>query len=308
MFKSSLIFLLLMLSNVARSQDLFALLSPESPDTSIDIEGTFLPDSEIDNSDKKTHVFNQTIDVSQKVYKGDNNQISVGARYNKLDLTKGLNDFYNEQGTVNWKHSLAGERFVLSNMSFGAASDKPFQNSRDNTIGANILYKYNSKWFWILNYSNNRSFLNNVPIPGAFYVSEASRTKTLIVGFPFLMWMQPISENWSIRYLVLMPWSHRLRFFYEKFKVVRPYLGFEQHPQTYFIHDRKERYDRLFWFERRLTTGIEGTISPKLKYDFGGGYAFDRQFFEARNFQTKKNFLINLEASWFAGLTLRYKF
>lgn len=308
MLKNFVIVSLVLFANSVFSQDLFALLSPESPDTSIDLEGTFLPDSEIDHSGKETHVFNQTVDVTQKVYKGDKNQFSVGARYNKLDLNNGLDDFYNQQGTLNWKHSLPDERFILSNLSFGAASDRPFKNSRDNTIGANILWKYDAKWFVILNYSNNRSFLNNVPLPGAFYVSEASRTRTLIIGFPFLMWIQPVSENWSFRYLVLMPWSHRLRFYYEKFKVVRPYLGFEQHPQTYFIHDRKERYDRLFWFERRLTTGIEGMISPKLKYDFGGGYAFDREFFEARNFQEKKNFLINLEASWYVGLTLRYKF
>jgi hypothetical protein len=53
--------------------------------------------------------------------------------------------------------------------------------------------------------------------------------------------------------------------------------------------------------------GIEGQLSKELKYDFGGGHAFDRQFFEARNFTDDKNFLINLEKSWFVGLVLRYK-
>lgn len=309
MLKGFSLTVLILFSVTASAQDLFSLLSPESPSTAIDIEGSFAPERELDSTGKKTHVFNSTVELNQRVYRGDVNQFSVGARYNKLDLTKGdfVDDLYNEQFTLNWKHTLPEEKFFLFNGSFGSASDKPFKSSRDNTIGANILYKYSSKWFVIVNYSNNRSFLNNVPIPGAFYVSEASRTKTLILGFPFILWMQPLNSNWSFRYIGLIPWSHRFRLYYERIKIVRPYVGIEQHPQTYFLHDREERTDRLFWFERKLTAGFEGTLIRELKYDLGGGYAFDRQFFEARNFSEKKNFLVNLEASWFVALGIKYK-
>jgi hypothetical protein len=309
MIKGFLFIALILFAGISHAQDLFNMLAPESPATVFDIDGSFAPQSEIDHSGKQTHVFNQNINFSQRVYEGEKNRVSIGAKYNKLDITNGpgVNDFYDEQVSINWRHLLPDQRFVLYNASFGSASDRPFKNNRDNTIGANIIYKYDSKWFIVGNYSNNRIFLNNIPLPGAFYVAEASQFRKLIVGFPFVIWMRPISEKWSLRYIGFIPWSHKLRFLYNGFKTFRPYVGLEQNPQTYFNHDREERYDRLFWFERRLITGIEGDLTKSLKYDLGGGYAFDRQFFEARNFQQDKNFLINLEASWFVGLGLKFK-
>lgn len=296
---------------VSNAQEFFNFLSPESPSTTLELEGIYLPMSDVEGGRQRAQIMGRGIGVSQRVFNDDKHQVSVGARYQQLDLTDDsplLRDFYNQQGSVSIKRELKDNKFWLASISYGSASDRPFKNNRDNTLSANYIQKINSKWFIAGNYSNNRTFLNNIPLPGFFYVKEMSREKAFVIGFPFLLFLRPLSNNWSIRYLAILPWTHRMKLLYTNWKFIKPYLGYEQSPQTYFRHDRDSRNDRFFWFERRASLGIEGGISRAMKFDFSAGYAFDRQFFESRNFSQSKDFLINLENSFFVGLNLRYNF
>lgn len=306
-----LLLLFLLLSLPVFAQDMFNFLSPTSPSTSIEVEGNYLPSSEVESGQDKTQVIHRAVGLNQKVFEDDKQMISIGAKSSKLDLTsdsKTLRDYYNQQGSVSYKRNTEDNKFWLASFSYGSSSDKPFRNGRDNTVSANYLQKMSEKWFLAGNYSNNRTFLNNVPLPGFFYVKEFDQKKAFIIGFPILYWMRPLGEDWSIRYFGLLPWAHRLKILYTRWMIITPYLGYEQSPQTYYRHDREERYDRFFWFERRLTSGIEGRLTRSFKYDLTTGLAFDRQFYEARNFSQSKESLVNLEKSWFLSLSLRLNF
>lgn len=306
-----LLLFIFLTSHLSYAQDFFAFLSPDSPSTSIEVEGIYLPNKNVENEADDTQLINSAAGINQKVFKDDLNQIVVGAKYQKLDLTSHssvLPDFYKYEGSVNYKRILSDDKFWLASLSYGTASDKPFKNGRDSTLGANYIHKVNSKWFVIANYSNNRAFLNNVPLPGFIYVQEMTREKAFVIGFPFLMWMRPVSQNFSIRYFGLLPWFHRLRLLYTNWGFVQPYIGFEQAPQNYFRSDREERTDRFFWFERKIVTGIEARLIKGMRLDLSGGLAFDRQFFEAKNFSEKKEFTVNVENAWFTALSVRYNF
>lgn len=311
MFIKVLALVLLLVPSLVLGQDFLSAFSPESPRTLIEFEGTFLPDSAIESSKDESHVFFQSLDIHQRVYGNDQSSLSVGAKYQKLDLNSDhpfLHDYYNQQGSLTYRQKLSDNKFWLGNVSYGSSSDRPFKSSRDSTIGANLIYKFGPKWFGVANYSNNRTFLNNIPLPGFFYIKEMERKKVFIIGFPLIYWMRPLGENWSFRYFGLLPWSHRFRLFYENFSSVKPYVGIEQQPLTFFRHDREERYDRFFWFERRMITGIEGDVTKNMRYEVWSGFSFDRKFFEARNFSEKKEFLINLDTAYLLGINLRFKF
>ncbi len=301
----------MLISQRTFGQDFFSFLSPDSPMTSIELEGFYLPNSEVDRGNDNTQLVSSAIGINQRVYQDDKNLIAVGAKYQKLDLTAEspfLRDYYNEQGSLSFKRNLNDDKFWLASISYGSASDRPFKNSRDNTLGANFFRKVNERWFIMANYSNNRTFLNNVPLPGFIYVKEMTREKSFIIGFPFLLWQRPISENFSIRYFGLIPFSHRLRVLYTKWGPFMPYAGFEQSPQNFFRHDREERYNRFFWFERRLMLGLEGKISKQMKFDLSGGLAFDRQFYEARNLGQDKENEVDLEKAGYVALNFRFNF
>lgn len=295
----------------AFSQDFFNFLSPESPSTSIELEGAYLPSSEVEHGADKTQIIHRAVGVNQKIYEDEKRLVTVGAKSSKLELpTHGrvLRDFYNQQGSVAYKRKLSGDKFWLASASYGSASDRPFRNGRDGTLGLNYIQKISDKWFIAGNYSNNRPFLNNVPLPGFFYIKEMTKERSFVIGFPFIFWSRPLGEQWSIRYFGLLPWTHRLKILYSKSPFFMPYFGFEQSPQTFFRHDREERFNRFFWFERRVGPGIEGRLNRTLKYDLSTGLAFDRQFFEARNFSQSKEYLLNVENAYFVAFNLRLNF
>lgn len=306
-----LVVIAMLFSQRSFAQDFFNFLSPESPMTSIEVEGAYLPPSEMDGGTDKTQVTSSAIGINQRVYGSEKHIVVVGAKYQKLDLTADspfLRDYYNEQLNLSYKRTLPDNKFWLGSVSYGSASDRPFKSSRDNTLSANYVQKVNDRWFFVANYSNNRSFLNNIPLPGFFYVKEMSVEKTFIVGFPIIYWQRPLTENISLRYFGLIPFSHKLRFLYTRWRVFMPYVGFEQSPQNYFRHDREDRYDRFFWFERRLALGLEGKVVKGMRFDLSGGLAFDRQFFEAENFLQDKDNVVDLEKSYFVALSIRYNF
>lgn len=305
-------FILALLIPLAHAQDFTSFLQGgDLPWTTFEFENYWSPKRDVDNGPEKNQVVFRQMTASQQVYKGSKNAFSVNTRYQKLDLNqdKGiLRDYYNIQFGGSYVHNLPDEKFWSLSGAFGSASDRPFKKSKDNVIGSNFVYKINPKWFVLANYSNNRQFLNNVPLPGVFYVKEMTREKTLIIGFPLIIWRTPVGERFSFSAFTLLPWSYRLKFNYNMSPFFRPYIGLEHMPQSYFRNDREARFDRFFWTEQRLGIGAEGFLSRHLKYDIAGGYAFDRRFFEARNFSDKKKFLYNLENGVFTMFNLRMSF
>jgi len=306
-----LLLLAMLFSHRSFAQDFFGFLSPDAPLTSIELEGFYLPNSDVDGGIDNSQVVNTAIGINQRVYRDEKHFVAVGAKYQKLDLTAEnpfLRDYYNQQLSFSFKRNFEENKFWLGSLSYGSASDRPWENNRDNTLSANYIQKVNERWFIAANYSNNRPFLNNIPLPGFIYVKEMTQERQFIVGFPFILWQVPMSDHFSFRYFGLLPFAHRMKILYTKNRRIMPYVGFEQSPQTFFRHDREERYDRFFWFERRLQIGLEGKISKSMRFDLSGGLAFDRQFFEARNFTQDKKNEVDLEKAGFAALSIRYNF
>lgn len=273
------------------------------------MNGSFTPERDLNNGPEKSKVVSSAINVGQRLYQDEKNNISVGARYQKLDLNdqaEFVRDYYNIQGTISYRRLTAKNKFWSTSLSLGSASDQPFKNGRDFAISANYLKQVNDKWFIVANYSNNRPFLNNIPIPGFFYIKEMTQERAMVIGFPIFYWMTPLNANWSFRYFGILPYTHRARLLYTKWQFIKPYIGIEQSPDTYFRHDRESRGDRFFWFERKLAAGIEGGFSRQLRYDLSGGLAFDREFFEAKNFAQEKKNRYRIENGYFIGLNLRF--
>lgn len=286
----------------------FSFLSEHGPQTVLEFDQLYSPERKLEKKGDKSklHFSNLALGHTFKEGKG---ALTLGGRYQKLNLSGAntqLNDYANIQGSLGYRRMMDNGHFWFLSASYGSASDRPFKNSKDGTLGLNYIQRFSPRWYGVLNYSNNRTFLNNIPLPGFFWVKEMSREKALIIGFPFIYWMEPLSAHWTFRYIGLMPWNHRLRLLYTKYKFLRPYIAFEQAPLSYFRHDREDIEDRFFWFERRLALGLEGGLSKNLRFDVMSGLAFDRQLYEAENFNESKKFLQNLENGYFVGFNLKY--
>jgi hypothetical protein len=308
LYDGEMIFLFFFLAALSlRAQD-FSFLSPRAPGSSFDAEGFYFPHSALDHGPEKNEVLSTSVGASHRFLKKGAHEVSAGARWTKLNFSpdEELRDYQNIQGSMSYKTTVE-EKLRLFSLSYGSASDRPFRNGRDNTLSANYFHQFNRRWFGVVNYSNNRAFLNNIPLPGFLYIKEMTPERSLVVGFPVIYWVTQLSPSLSLRYFGVLPWTHRLRVAYTALPELTPYFSFEHNPQSYFRHDRENVRDRFFWVEKRLALGLELPYRGA-KFDVASGWAFDRQFFEARNFSESKSFLYNLENSYFISLSHRYQF
>src|SRR5690606_13575284 len=210
---------LFIFSPLGRAQDFIGFLMPNTSPTQVEISGVVLPDSHADASSRSTSMHSTHISFNHKVYNKEKRMITVGGKWHKLGLrpdNEFIKDYHNIQGTVGIRENLEDGNFHFLSLGYGSASDQPFKNGRDGTLNANYIRKFNSNWYGIANYSNNRSFLNNVPLPGFIYVQTLGRTHALLYGFPFVFWMRPLSEDVSLNLLAMFPWTYNLKIRYLK--------------------------------------------------------------------------------------------
>jgi hypothetical protein len=239
-----------------------------------------------------------------------NSRVGVFGRYFELNNSKkDISSFYNIQFGGSYRHYFSNDKSLGIMSSFGSSSDKPFKNGSDGTILVNSSYQLNSKWVLLANYSNNRPFLNNVPLPGFIYVREQSRESSVILGFPFIYILKPFYEGrFSIKYLGILPYNHKIRVLYNNFSHLKPYLGFEQGALVFFESDRISKNQRTFWFERKAMMGFEKSFGPVLKIDGQLGNSFDREYFNARSFNRRHSEIRKIHDGIYASLNLKSSF
>lgn len=247
--------------------------------------------------------------LSHQTQRMGNSKFGAFWRYSELANEKKLPAFYNVQFGATLRHYTKDNRLLTLMSSLGSASTKPFREARDNTLSANASYALNERWIVFANYSNNRAFLNNIPLPGFVYVKEQTREKALMVGFPFIYWLRPFAQDqFSIRYVGLLPYNHRLRVLYNGFSWLKPFAGVEQGPMMFFDANRRSDGMRTFWFERRAMVGAEKSLGPVLKVELQAGNSFDREFFNARSFGRKHSDTTDVRDGMYGFLSVKSSF
>ncbi len=240
----------------------------------------------------------------------ENSRFGVSGRYLSLQNSgTPVPDFTGLTGSLTYQRFLQRDRSVSVISSYGSASDRPFRDGRDSTFMMNVLFRSSPHWIWLGNYSNNRPFLNNVPLPGFLYIGEQSRERSVMLGFPFVNYLSPIGGTpFSIRYLGVLPFNHRLKLIYTGLTLFRPFLALEQLTQVFFDSSRRTDGLRAFWFERRGTLGVEKSFGPVFRIELQTGAAFDREYFVARTFRGHTRDRWKIADAGFFGLNHRTPF
>lgn len=239
-----------------------------------------------------------------------NSKLGVFGRYFELANSKlGVPNYYNIQFGASYRHYFDNDKSLGIMASLGSSSDEPFKNGRDGTILINSTYQLNEKWVILGNYSNNRTFLNNVPIPGFIYVQKQSREETVMLGFPFIYFLKPFyKDKFSVKFIGILPYNHKFRILYNKMQFVKPYVGIEQGPLVFFDSDRSSEDVRTFWFERKAALGFEKSFGPFLKIDFQVGNSFDREYFNAKSFGRQHTEVKKIHDGSYVSLSLKSSF
>ena len=193
-------------------------------------------------------------------------------------------------------------------LGLGSASDKPFASWAETLLDVNLFARAptegHNAWLFFLNYSKTREFLPNVPLPGVGYWYEPSDQVRLVVGIPFaFLNLRPVKDiTFSFSYFFVR--SVRARVTYSPLRFLRLYGNFEWRNESYYRADRQDDKDRLFYYEKQISAGIEAFLNQHVSLDLSAGYAFDRFYFEGRTYADRDHNRVSIGNGPFVMLRL----
>ncbi len=197
-------------------------------------------------------------------------------------------------------------------LGFGSASDKPFAGWDEIFLDVNLFARIpdggRNAWLFFLNYSKTREFLPHVPLPGVGYWYEPNDQARLVVGIPFaFLNLRPVKEvSLSFSYFIVR--SVRARVTYSPLQSLHLYGNFEWRNESYYRAERQDDKDRLFYYEKALSAGVQVSVHRRVSLDLSGGYAFDRFYFEGRDYEDRDQNRVSIGNGPFVALRAAFRF
>ena len=214
-----------------------------------------------------------------------------------------------------------GHQFILKenereyygmNTQIGSSSDEPFFDWSVTEVSVTPFYYYDktpySSWVFMLNYSNQRSFLPHVPLPGFIYMYNNQEGFSLFAGVPVVGFFYSVTDKLLINYSSLIPWMHQFKVTYFIFGPVQLYSEFKMAPEIFKLVDSVDNEDRVILEDKRVTLGTKFPILPGLSLDIHGGYSYDREIYQAKRPGSGTDWLEEIDDQKFFNIQLGARF
>lgn len=204
----------------------------------------------------------------------------------------------------------ARKRF-LAEVGITSPSDKPF-NSIDETNlnltlaiapNENLVRKKENYWIFLMNYSNNRSFLPNIPLPAATYVVSTQSGWLYSIGAPFLSVSYMNFPYLSFRAMV-GPYMYSTELAYGP-PVFQYGLSSSWRQDSYFIAARSNRHEQFFIDEKDMSLFFKHPVTRKLFIEWKASYFFDQNIRYGEGFSRRTAPTEDLGTS--VALTVHFK-
>lgn len=195
----------------------------------------------------------------------------------------------------------------------GSASNKPYYSMDETTVSVNLFARIphagQNAWLLLLNYNNNREFLRHVPIPGLGYMFQKNKQYQIAIGVPFIFGeIRPWGGDFSMTFAYLPIRTVHGSVSYDVRKDLSLYGSFDWGNDEFFRAERTEKNKRLFYYEKRLTAGIRYQFNRHCFVNVGGGYAFDRMYFEGEDYSDRDFNRLDIEDGPFARVQIGLRF
>lgn len=203
------------------------------------------------------------------------------------------------------REDLAGNRFSASG-SLGATGTRLLANGDSPVVGLNLVWdrkKLDHSWIYFLNYSNNRTFLNNIPIPGLAY-SWQGKSYNAVVGLPFAFFMwRPDPVYLTI---ALSPFASSVDLGLRFWGPLQAFSSLGWSPRAYQL-TAGER-DRLIYEERLAALGLRAMFGPMGTFSIAFVKAFKRRFLYGEGLTDRDADVLELGDSTGAQIKWRLSF
>jgi hypothetical protein len=299
-------------------------LGGEGDDTTIDSSFHYAPGDSRGGSLSDPIITDSRLRANILVFKNDINTWTIHDRLGYFDMTEspmvpqtGLaipTSLWSIETGATWKHNLGGGRSLSLDVGVGSDSDVPFHSINETILRTSASYRLPSgernAWLFMLSYSNNRSFANNVPLPGVAYSFRTADNRFRgMIGFPFAsVTYQPV-QRWSVDASLFGPTVYHLETDIRLVGPVKLYGEFGRNQQMWLRANRDDNSNRLVFDEKKLGGGFRSPLTSCLSLDLSAGREFNRRFYE--NHEATNSGSIpeaDIPSSWYgeARLSLRF--
>jgi hypothetical protein len=194
---------------------------------------------------------------------------------------------------------------------FGSASDKPFDSYDETSLMLNAFYNRarsrSDSWLFMLNYSNRRSFLTNVPLLGAAYVHAPDRRTMFVLGLPFLMLRYPLGARVDVSLNYFVPDQVKLEGAVNLWRGLSAVAGFSRDEDSFFIARREKSGEHLYYEESRVYSGLRFRARAGLRLALTVGYGLDRRFYQGEDGDSERD-RVGLDEAADIGFSISRRF
>lgn len=208
-----------------------------------------------------------------------------------------------------YRHLFDNGWIAGGSISFGSASDRPFSNFDVLTLGVNAFLRVpegeHNAWLFTLSYSPTSELA--FPIPGVAFVWQPSDCFRMNIGLPFQVWYRPTDEL-TLEFSYMLLRTVHTRATYRFCPSVAVFGGYDWENEGWFLADRPDNEDRFYYYDMRLSGGLQFFLGHGATFDLMTGYVFDRFYFEGRSFSDNSFDRIDVGNGPYASLRFAIRF
>ena len=226
--------------------------------------------------------------------------MSARLRYQDYDTAARLPDsgqrfpeeLFDARAGLSYRHKFPNEWILGGSVTVGSASDKPFHSEDELVFNAAGLLRVPSgqrnAWLFSVIYASDVEIfqMRHIPIPGVAYMWVPSDSFKAVIGFPFTSVEYKPFEQLTLEATYFPVRTVRARATWAIFRPLRVFLGFDADHDAYYLADRGDKDDQLFYYEKRITGGMRFDLRH-VGIEVTGGYVFDRFYFEGERYSER---------------------
>ncbi|BEQ13742.1 hypothetical protein FAK_08080 [Desulfoferula mesophila] len=221
-------------------------------------------------------------------------------------------DLYDLRLGATYRHKMERGWVFGGELTVGSPSDKPFNQLDDTSISATatLLTPQGKahRWLFLINYSNTRDFLPGIPIPGVAYAYMPDQNLSILVGLPLASVRYKPAPKWTLSGLYIYPNTVISSVAYRPKPWVEGFAGFDWTYQRWFLSERTDDKNRLFFYQKEAKAGLKFFLPHDLLLRLTASYAFDRLWFQGDDWSDRGQDQVDLDNGYVFGATLNWRF
>ena len=319
------IILLVQVSSTAYAADPFTDFGLGRPKVlsgnSFDYAGQVSPQTGTDGPNTSPTILENQLRGSLLLYKDEKDTWGLNAKAGSFHLGNSMTipgdgvvipqNLWDLEVGGSYRHKISDREESSLSASVGSASEVPFHSIREVIFQTTFIYKIpaanENSWLFFLNESNNRSFLNYIPLPGiAYMVHSPSTGIDAVIGIPFASIVYHPNPFWAFQASVFGPAAYSLEADYIPSLTLQFYSVLNRAEQLWALSNRTDTKDRLFYERKKTGLGVRSTALAPVALDLFGGWEFGRRFFEAESILSSDRQFADMIPSWFVQLKIGY--